>query len=907
MENERTTTKTIAAKKNAGYPHNNKPGGDSLAAYQKSLENIFAETGSTKEGLDEQSVKTKQAEHGFNELETKERDSVLKLFVETFKDAMVLVLLAVATIQMVMGHAAESLIIFAVLMINAIVSVIQTRKAEGSLDALKSLSAPMAKVKRAGMRLTVPARELVIGDIVSLDAGDYVPADGRLFEASALKVDEGMLTGESIPADKEVMDINGAVPVGDRSNMVHSGTLAVYGRGELIVTAIANDTEIGKVANLLDNALAKQTPLQKNLEHFSKNLGVGILMLSGLIFGIQFIRMMAEGTTDIGSGVLSAFMFAVAVAVAAIPEALQSIVTIVLSIGTKKMAKKHAIIRKLSAVETLGSTSIIATDKTGTLTQNKMTIVDHYLVNGQSGSFNAHPQTWSSDEQRLMQVAVLANDASINMDGHEVGDPTEVAMIAFSNKMNQPYDELRKAYPRVADLPFDSERKLMSTVHTINGEHLLLTKGGPDVVFGRSTKVLIDGEVVPLTNEILENIKEKNEHFSDRALRVLAFAYRPMEAAEALDFDAEHDLILVGLMAMIDPPREEVYGAVAEAKKAGIKTVMITGDHKTTARAIARDIGISGEDDLALTGQELDNLSDRELDAVLERVSVYARVSPENKIRIVRAWQKKGHVTAMTGDGVNDAPALKQADIGIAMGSGTDVAKEAAAMVLTDDNFVSIVSAVGVGRNVYDNIKKAIAYLFSGNLGAIIAIIAALLMDWVNPFTALQLLFINLVNDSIPAIALGMEKGEPDVMSRKPRDPNEGIFSGDTLVSVIYRGILIGGAVILSQFIGMVYSAEISVAMAFSTLIIARTLQTFPARSNSQTAIGAGFFSNKYVLYAVAFCSTLYAATLLPAVRGIFSIPADFGLVHFGIAAGLALTAVALMEATKLIIKRVRN
>ena len=907
MENERIGTKTLEAKRNAGHPHKNKPGGTFLEAYQKSLETIFAETGSTREGLDEQFVETRQAERGFNELATKERDSVLKLFVETFKDAMVLVLLAVAAIQMAMGHAAESLIIFAVLMINAVVSIIQTRKAEGSLDALRSLSAPMAKVKRAGARLTIPARELVVGDIVSLDAGDYVPADGRLVEAGSLKVDEGMLTGESIPADKEVKDINGAVPIGDRSNMVHSGTLTVYGRGEFLVTGIANDTEIGKVANLLENALAKQTPLQRNLEHFSKKLGVGILVLSGLIFGIQFIRMLGEGTTDMGAGMLSAFMFAVAVAVAAIPEALQSIVTIVLSIGTKKMAKQNAIIRKLPAVETLGSTSIIATDKTGTLTQNKMTIVDHYLANGQSGTFNNQPRTWSFDEQRLMQIAVLANDASINMEGQELGDPTEIAMVAFSNKVNQPFGELRAAYPREAELPFDSERKLMSTVHTIDGERLLLTKGGPDVVFGRSTKILINGEVLPLTKELLGEIKEQNEYFSSRALRVLAFAYGPLEEKEALDFNVEHDLILVGLMAMIDPPREAVYAAVEEAKKAGIKTVMITGDHKTTARAIARDIGIADEEDLALTGQELDNLSDRELDGILERVSVYARVSPENKIRIVRAWQNKGHVTAMTGDGVNDAPALKQADIGIAMGSGTDVAKEAAAMVLTDDNFVSIVSAVGVGRNVYDNIKKAIAYLFSGNLGAIIAIVAALLMDWVNPFTALQLLFINLVNDSIPAIALGMEKGEPDVMDRKPRDPNEGIFSGDTLVSVIYRGVLIGAAVILSQYIGRGYSAEMSVAMAFSTLIIARTLQTFPARSNSQTAIGAGFFANKYVLYAVAFCSTLYAATLLPAVRGIFSIPAEFGLVHFGMAAGLALTAVALMEATKLIIKRVRS
>ena len=618
MVKERISTRTIEETQNADQPQKNNLGGTSLAAYQKSLETIFAETNSTNEGLNEQTVENRQAENGFNELKTKERDSILKLFLETFRDAMVLVLLAVAAIQIVMGHAAESLIILAVLMINAGVSVVQTRKAEGSLEALKSLSAPMAKVKRAGDSLTIPAREVVVGDIVSLTAGDYVPADGRLIEAGSLKVDESMLTGESLPADKQVKNINGAVPIGDRFNMVHSGTLTVYGRGEFVVTGIANDTEIGKVANLLDNALSKQTPLQKSLEHFSKKLGVGILALSALIFGIQFIRMTGEGTADMGAGVLNAFMFAVAVAVAAIPEALQSIVTIVLSIGTKKMAKQHAIIRKLSAVETLGSTSVIATDKTGTLTQNKMTIVDHYLANGQSGAFNDQPQTWSFDEQRLMQIAVLANDASINTEGQELGDPTEVAMVAFSNKVNQPFGELRATYPREAELPFDSERKLMSTVHTIAGERLLLTKGGPDVVFGRSTKIVINGEVLPLTDELLGKIKEQNEQFSHRALRVLAFAYRPLEEKEALDFNVEHDLILVGLMAMIDPPREAVYAAVEEAKKAGIKTVMITGDHKTTARAIARDIGIADEQDLALTGQELDNLSDRELDGILE-------------------------------------------------------------------------------------------------------------------------------------------------------------------------------------------------------------------------------------------------------------------------------------------------
>lgn len=870
-----------------------------LENYQKDQETILKELQTSPEGLQEAEVKKRQERDGLNELKQKKKDSVLKLFLETFKDAMVIVLLIVAVIQMALGSVVESLIIFAVLMINSIISVVQTKKAESSLDALSSLSAPESKVIRNGAKVTILAKELVVGDIVILDAGDYVPADGRLLEAGSLQINEGMLTGESVPADKSIAIVEKEVPVGDRSNMVHSGTLVTYGRGLVVVTGIGNNTEIGQVASLIDNAVTKQTPLQRKLDDFSKKLGFGILILSILIFAIQAARIFFGGATDVNTELLNAFMFAVAVAVAAIPEALQSIVTIVLSTGTSKMAKKHAIIRKLPAVETLGSTSVICTDKTGTLTQNKMTIVDFFLPNGKTGEFNSTPDTWTKDEARLMQIAVLANDSNINEEGQELGDPTEVAMIAFSNKVNKPYHELRTAYPRLAELPFDSDRKLMSTVHDIDGEHLMLTKGGPDVVFNRSSKMLIDGEVVPLTDENLKSLADQNEVFSNRALRVLAFAYKPIAEGHDIAFEDENDLILVGLVAMIDPPREAVYGAVEQAKKAGIKTVMITGDHKTTARAIARDIGISEPDDIALTGQELDALSEEELNAKLEQISVYARVSPENKIRIVRAWQNKDKVSAMTGDGVNDAPALKQADIGIAMGSGTDVAKDAAAMVLTDDNFVSIISAVEVGRNVFDNIKKAVAYLFAGNLGAIIAIIVALLMNWVNPFTALQLLFINLVNDSIPAIALGMEKGEPNVMERKPRDPNEGIFAGDTLRSVLYRGVLIGIAVVISQYIGLGYSNEMSIAMAFTTLILARTLQTFPARSNTQTSIGAGFFSNMYAIYAVLFCSVLYGITVLPGVRSIFNIPDNFGLEQWGMAAGLALVAVILMELAK--------
>lgn len=883
-------------------PNQKEPEKDqSMPTYQKSLERILAELGSSPQGLADAQVKDKREQFGFNELAAQEKESLFMLFLNTFKDAMVIVLLLVASIQLVMGHAMESLIIFAVLMINAVISVLQTRKAESSLDALKELSAPEAKVIRNGVKTAVPARELVPGDIVMLEAGDHVPADGRLLEEGSMKVDEGMLTGESVPVEKDVLDIVGSVPLGDRVNMVHSGSLVVYGRGLYVVTETANQTEIGQVANLLNEAETQTTPLQRNLDHFSKRLGVGILLLSLVILGIQVARIFLSDSPNVGAALLNAFMFAVAVAVAAIPEALQSIVTIVLSIGTKTMAKKNAIIRKLPAVETLGSTSIIATDKTGTLTQNKMTVVDFYLANGTTDTFNEAPNTWTIDEQRFVQAAVLANDATITADGQRLGDPTEIALVAFSDKVNQPTEALREAYPRLAELPFDSDRKLMSTLHQINGQNVMLTKGGPDVLFKRSTHILVNGEVLPLTEAELHRLQEQNESFSKRALRVLALAYKPLQNQE-FSLDEEQGLIIIGLIAMIDPPREEVFGAVAAAKEAGIKTVMITGDHKTTAQAIAREIGIAEDDDIALTGSELDNLSDSELDHILERVSVYARVSPENKIRIVRAWQKKGNVSAMTGDGVNDAPALKQADIGIAMGSGTDVAKDAAAMVLADDNFVSIVKAVEVGRNVYANIKKAVAYLFAGNLGAIIAIVFALLMDWTNPFTAIQLLFINLVNDSFPAIALGMEKGEPDVMSRKPRNPNEGIFSGDTLVSVIYRGSLIAASVILSQFIGLQASPEMGVAMAFTTLILSRTLQSFPARSNSQTAVQAGFFSNKAILGAVALSGILYGVTLLPAVRGIFSIPAAFGGIEFMIAFGLAVAAVIFMEVTKLFI-----
>lgn len=869
-----------------------------MQSYNQSVNEVLEETKSQFEGLSPKEVENRQAKDGFNELKEKKKTSTWELFIDTLKDPMVIILLLVAFVQLFLGEFVESLVIFIVLMINSVVAVVQTKRAESSLDALRQMSAPSAKVLRNGEKISIPARELVVGDIVSLEAGDFIPADGRLIDVQNLRVEEGMLTGESEPVEKFSDVIEGEVALGDRKNMVFSSSLVVYGRADFLVTAIAEQTEIGKIAQMLETAEAKQTPLQQKLEKFGKQLGWAILALCALIFAVQILRLFTTNqTADMQKAVLDSFMFAVAVAVAAIPEALSSVVTIVLSVGTNKMAKQHAIMRNLPAVETLGSTSVICTDKTGTLTQNKMTVVDSFLPTQGSKELTDLTQ---ADQKLLLNAMVLCNDSSFSQEGQALGDPTEVALIAYSDKIGYPYQDLREKSPRLAEFPFDSERKLMSTINDFEGQKTIFVKGGPDVLFNRCNQVFLDGKVQEFTPELKEKFQAQNEAFSQKALRVLSYAYKTVSDDKTeLTLTDENDLILIGLSAMIDPPREAVYDSIAEAKKAGIKTIMITGDHKTTAQAIAKDIGLMNEGDMALTGQELDALTEDELRENLEKISVYARVSPENKIRIVRAWQNEHQVTAMTGDGVNDAPALKQANIGIAMGSGTDVAKDASSMILTDDNFVSIVSAVSIGRVVYDNIKKSISYLFSGNLGAIIAIVFALVVGWVNPFTALQLLFINLVNDSVPAIALGMEKAEPDVMEKAPRQLNEGIFANGLMRVILIRGSLIGIAAIISQYVGQKTSPEMGVAMAFTTLILARTLQTFAARSNSQNILKLGFTTNKYVLMAVTFCLALYSLTTLPFLREIFSIPASFGWSQWVVAAGLAVIAVIGMEILK--------
>lgn len=873
--------------------------------YKRTYEDVMSNLNSSLQGLSDNQVNELLQSKGYNELKEKDKIPTYKLFLESFKDPLVVILLIAAIVQIILGEVVESIIIFAVVIINSVLGVVQTKKAEGSLESLKKLSAPQAKVIRNNKKITLESRQLVPGDIVVLEAGDYVPADGRLIEAETLKVVEGMLTGESEPVLKYTDVINEEVGLGDQKNMVFSGSIVVYGRGMFIVTDTGMDTEMGKIAGLLESSESKLTPLQQKLEEFSKKLGIGITILALVIFIIEVARAyFTRNTTNMIGVALDSFMFAVAVAVAAIPEALSSIVTIVLAVGTNNMAKRQVIIRKLPAVETLGSASIICTDKTGTLTQNKMTVVDYYMYGNDDDVFEKGNVHYNYQAKLLTMISTLCNDSHITEEGNEIGDPTEVALITYSNKNDLNYSTLRGKYVRKGEIPFDSDRKLMSTVNDIYGDAVMYTKGAPDVLFNRCKYALNNGEVVEINDEILNEYRKVNEEFSKNALRVLAFAMKDVPDKDFVpSVEDEIDMILVGLMAMIDPPRESVYSAVKEAKEAGIKTIMITGDHKTTAQAIAKQIGIMDESELALTGQELDALSDEQLDKDLEKISVYARVSPENKIRIVKAWQRKGKITAMTGDGVNDAPSLKQADIGIGMGSGTDVSKDASSMILVDDNFSSIISAVEVGRSVYDNIKKAITYLFAGNLGAIVAILFAVFADWNNPFTALQLLFINLVNDSLPAIALGLEPPEKSIMKHSPRDPNESILAGGTLQRVVFRGILIGIVTIVAQYVGNLTSEYLGVAMAFSTLIISRILQTLPARSNESTLIQLGIFSNKFTLGAVIICFILYSITLVPGVRGLFSIPNTFGINQFFICLGLALIATFIMEIAKIIKK----
>ncbi len=839
--------------------------------------------------LTSEQAKRNQEKYGWNELVEEKKKSAIQIFLEQFKDFLVIILIISAIISGILGDAESAIVIFIVITMNAILGTVQTVKAEQSLDSLKQLSAPEAKVRRDGNIVQIASREVTIGDEVIVEAGDCIPADGRLIECASLKVNESALTGESISVEKNLEEISQEAALGDQRNRVFSGSFVTYGRGSYEVTAIGMDTEVGKIARLMKATVEKRTPLQMNLDDFGKKLSIAILVFSAVIFGVNVFQ---------GQSVGSAFMFAVALAVAAIPEALSSIVTIVLSFGTQKMAKEHAIVRKLQAVEGLGSVSVICSDKTGTLTQNKMTVEDYYVDERRipTGEINLK----NENEKLLLRFSILCNDSS-NTDGQEIGDPTETALINLGSNLGMEAMEVRNRYPRVSEVPFDSDRKLMSTSHEMEDGHIMVIKGAVDVLMNRMAKIRIGEEVRRFTALDRKNITEQNVRFSKEGLRVLAFAYKPIESGVELSEEDERDLTFLGLIAMMDPPREESKVAVEECVHAGIRPIMITGDHKITAAAIAKRIGILKDESEACEGAVIENMSDEELKDFVEGISVYARVSPEHKIRIVRAWQEKGNIVAMTGDGVNDAPALKQADIGVAMGvTGSEVAKDAAAMVLTDDNFATIVKAVENGRNLYQHIKNAIQFLLSGNFGAILTVLCASVMGLPVPFAPVHLLFINLLTDSLPAIALGMEPHSKGVMEQKPRPMNESILTKQYLLSVGTEGLCIGIMTMAAFLTGYRdHNAVLASTMAFGTLCMSRLVHGFNCKDSKPVIFTKRFWNNKYLIGAFVLGMLLITMVLLiPGVHGLFKVQ-TLNMQQYFIVCGLAFLNLPVIQVLK--------
>ena len=837
--------------------------------YLQTKDEVLKEFKTSIDGLSTKQAEENLAKYGKNALVEGKKKTAFQVFLEQFKDLMVIILIIAAVISAFTGDLESTLVIIAVLILNAILGTVQHVKAEKSLESLKSLSSPSAKVLRNGEKIEIDSKDVVPGDIMLLEAGDMVTADGRILDNYSLQVNESSLTGESTNIDKADVDFDHEIPLGDRLNMVYSSSLVTYGRANVLVTGTGMNTEIGKIASLMNEAKERRTPLQVSLDKFSSQLATAILIICAIVLGLQIWR---------GQPIMDALLFAVALAVAAIPEALSSIVTIVQAMGTQKMAKENAIIKNLAAVESLGSVSVICSDKTGTLTQNKMTVEDIYI-----GGEVLKPEQLDLGNQLhryLLYDAVLNNDSSLK-DDKSIGDPTESALLEMyrkvpgidlgNNQLGLSESDLRGLLTRQQEVPFDSDRKLMSTKHLIHTVPTIFVKGAIDVLLDRCDNIRIGDEVRPLTDEDRKKILAQNEHFSENGLRVLTFAYK--EKDEDLSPETEHGFTFIGLVSEMDPPREESVEAVARAKKAGIRTVMITGDHKVTAVAIAKKIGIFNDGDIAVTGLELDKMSDEELEQKIEKISVYARVSPENKIRIVNAWQKKDKIVSMTGDGVNDAPALKKADIGVAMGiTGTEVSKDAASMILADDNFATIIKAVANGRTVFENIKNAIMYLLSGNLSAIITVLFASIGGFSVPFIAVQLLFINLVTDSLPALAIGMEPGAPDILDRKPRDPKVGILDKSLITKVTLQGIIISVGVIAAFMIGRQTNAAVACTMAFSTLTFARLLHGFNCRSQ-HSIFKIGFKNNWYSLAAFAVGTLLLALILfVPGLHSLFAV-----------------------------------
>ena len=828
--------------------------------YQQSEEEVLQSLHVTKDGHTSESAAEILSSKGPNVLEGGKKKSTLEVFLSQFADLLVIILIIAAIVSMMTGNSESTIVIVAVIILNAILGTVQHKKAEKSLDSLKSLSSPTAKVIREGQKIEIDSKDVVPGDILVLEAGDLVVADGRVLNSYSLQVNESSLTGESTSVDKSEAVIQNEVPLADRTNMVYSSSLVTYGRAVVVVTATGMDTEIGKIASLMNATKEKKTPLQVSLDQFSSKLAVVIMIICAIVFALSIYRKMP---------ILDSLMFAVALAVAAIPEALSSIVTIVQAMGTQKMAKEHAIIKELKAVESLGCVSVICSDKTGTLTQNKMTVQEIYI--DQDVITPDKIDIKNQLHRYLLYDAILTNDSTI-VDGKGIGDPTEYALVEMARNIGLPDEVIREMMPRLEEIPFDSDRKLMTTKYNLHGVPTLLTKGAVDVLLDRTTRIRTSEGIRKLTEEDKAKILDQNLKFSENGLRVLAFAYREAEEKETLSLESEDNYIFLGLISMIDPPRTESEEAVSDAKRAGIKPIMITGDHKITATAIAKQIGIYVDGDLAVTGSELDAMSDEELDEKISKISVYARVSPENKIRIVDAWQRKGNVVSMTGDGVNDAPALKKADIGVAMGiTGTEVSKDAASMILTDDNFATIIKAVANGRNVYRNIKNAIQFLLSGNMAGILSVLYTSLMALPVPFQPVHLLFINLLTDSLPAIAIGMEPAEKDLLAEKPRDPQEGILTKKFMRDILLQGGLIAVVTMIAFHTGLSQGGSaLASTMAFATLTAARLFHGFNCRSR-HSIIRLGFSGNWYSLGAFAAGMVLLNLVLfVPVLKRLF-------------------------------------
>lgn len=825
--------------------------------YQKRISEVMKACETSENGLSHEEIIKRHQQFGYNILDEKKKENPFMIFLKQFQDLLVIILIIAAIISGMSGQIESTIVIVSVIIVNAILGTIQTLKAEKSLDSLKKLSVPKAKVIREGTLQEVDSTELTIGDLVQIEAGDVISGDGRIIECSSLQINESALTGEVESVDKTTDVITGQVVVGDQKNMVFSSSLVTNGTGRYIVTHIGMQTEIGKIASMLNNAKERKTPLQKSLDDFSGKLSIGIFFISLIVLCLNLF--LAK------QSLIDSLMIAVALAVAAIPEALSSIVTIVLSMSTQKMVKENAIIKNLNSVESLGCVSVICSDKTGTLTQNKMTPQTIYFYNHLmkiSELDNRH-----HDHSVLLKSCLLCNNAVINGE-QRIGDPTELALIDLVHEYTKNDIEFKHTAVRTSELPFDSDRKLMS----ISSLNHIYTKGAPDVIIKRCSTILINGIKEPITKRHLDAIEKENQRCANNGLRVLGFAYKDYRGNQ-VTLEDEHDLTFIGLVSLMDPPRIESQDAVAKCKIAGIKPIMITGDHVVTARAIATQIGIYEDGDLSIEGYELDKMSEEELDEKLPHISVYARVAPEHKIRIVKAWQKRGDIVAMTGDGVNDAPALKQSDIGVAMGiTGTEVSKDAASMILTDDNFSTIVKAVITGRNVYRNIKNSINYLLSGNFAGILCVFIASLLLLPTPFFPVHLLFMNLITDSLPAIAIGMETGKNGVLKEKPRSSSDSILNKQTVLQITFESIIIAICTMCAYLFGLKQDPLVASTMAFATICLARLLHGFNCRSNLPLT-KIGFYTNRSSIYAflIGF-SLLHVILFVPFMHSLFMI-----------------------------------